>query len=310
MNKIIRIATRESQLALWQANHIRRCLLECHPDLTIELLPMRTSGDKFLKDKLKVIGSKGLFVKELEEALLTHQADLAVHSMKDVPASFPEGLILPIICERGNPLDAFVSSQFSNASQLPEKAIVGTSSLRRQAQILNLRPDLQVKTLRGNVQSRLKKLDQGEYDAIILASAGLERLSLDTRIADEFSPVDMLPACGQGALGIECRADDPELQSLISSLHHALSATCVEAERRVNAHMGGNCHAPIAVYCWPDVHNQLQMHARIFSVDGKTIISAKVNGMSENIETMAEECAESLTRQGGLKLIEMALKSS
>ena len=307
MEKIIRIATRKSQLALWQAQHIKDKLQQIHPQLSIELLPMHTSGDAFLKDKLQVIGGKGHFVKELEEALLDKRADLAVHSMKDVPATFPDGLGLHAICERANPLDAFVSPHDESVKQLPLGAIVGTASLRRQAQLLLLRPDLCIKTLRGNVQRRLEKLDAKECDAIILACAGLERLSLHARI-NQAMPADiMLPACGQGALGIECRNDDAQLHSLIKCLHHPLSATCIEVERQVNALMGGSCHAPIAVFCKPTSAHKISLTAQIYAADGKTAITACAQGDIKNSSLIAQECAQSLTGQGGLALIAQAL---
>lgn len=307
MKKIIRIATRESQLALWQAQSIKEQLQQLHPQLSVELLPMRTTGDTFLKDKLQVIGGKGHFVKELEEALLDERADLAVHSMKDVPATFPDGLDLPIICERANPFDAFVSPHYDSLDALPQGAVVGTASLRRQSQLLLLRSDLCIKTLRGNVQRRLEKLDARECDAIILACAGLERLSLQKRINHPMPAEVMLPACGQGALGIECRSQDRETQALIRPLHHALSAVCIATERQVNALMGGSCHAPIAVFCAPIANNKLSLQAQVYACDGQNSVSASVNGDIKNSALMAKECAQSLTEQGGLLLIAQSL---
>ncbi|MCC5791902.1 MAG: hydroxymethylbilane synthase [Legionellaceae bacterium] len=305
----LKIATRESQLALWQAQYVRSALLQAHPHLHIELLPMRTTGDRFLEDRLQRIGGKGHFVKELEEALLTGRADLAVHSMKDVPSHFPDGLILSAICERANPLDAFVSTQYNTLLELPPQAIVGTASLRRQAQILALRPDLRVNTLRGNLQTRLDKLRQGQFDAIILAAAGLERLQLQQHIKSVFNSDDMLPACGQGALGIECRADDLRVQALVASLHHAPTALCVHSERQVNACMGGSCHAPIAVFAELLGEDKLRLKARIFSSDGQSILATEQSGSADKAAEIAQHCADSLQAQGGMELIAQALQT-
>lgn len=306
MNPIIRIATRESQLALWQAKFIRDQLQQYYPFAEIHLLPMRTTGDAFLKDKLKVIGGKGHFVKELEEALLRGDADIAVHSMKDVPASFPDGLCLPIICQRDNPNDAFVSNNYAHLDTLPQGAVVGTSSARRQAQLLTYRPDLCIRTLRGNVQTRLKKLDDGEYDAIILACAGLERLALASRIRSELSAEQMLPACGQGALGIECRSNDKNIQTLLQALHDPASQQLVSAERRVNQQLGGHCHAPIAVFAQYIDTQRACIRARVFSEDGKQMLESHQQGPILRLEEMAMRCANELEEQGALALIEAA----
>ena len=262
--KKIRIATRKSLLALWQANSIREQLLALWPGLEVELLPMATSGDKFLKDKLLTIGGKGLFVKELEEALLDGRADIAVHSMKDVPIAFPEGLSLAAICTRHNPLDAFVSTAYANIESLPTGAVIGTSSLRRQSQLLAIRPGLMIRPLRGNIHSRLEKMDTEGYDAIILAAAGLERMDLHARIRQMLSPELMLPACGQGALGIECREDSQSVRQLLKPLDDEITALCVMTERRVNALLGGNCHTPLAVYCRP--------------IDATTLLLCRITG--------------------------------
>lgn len=237
--KTLKIATRQSPLALWQAEHIRARLQELHPDLTVELVKFVTQGDKILDTPLAKIGGKGLFVKELEAALLDGRADLAVHSMKDVPMALPEGLTLAVICEREDPLDAFVSNHFEKFADLPQGARVGTSSLRRKSQILKQRPDLQIIDLRGNVGTRLSKLDDGQYDAIILASAGLKRLGLEERIRHCIEPSVSLPAVGQGALGLECRADDQEVLALIQPLLHTETDVCVRAERAFNAYLEG-----------------------------------------------------------------------
>jgi len=302
--KHLRIATRQSPLALWQANYARTKLLEYWPSLTIELLPMTTSGDRFSDKKLLDIGGKGLFVKELEEALLDGRADLAVHSMKDVPATFPKGLVLDTIFARQSPTDAFVSNQFPSLASLPEGAVVGTSSLRRESQLLAFRPDLIIKPIRGNVGTRLKKLDTEDYAAIILATAGLERLGLDTRIQETLPITLMLPSPGQGALGIECREDDTELKQLLEPLHDAHSALCVQAERTVNAMLGGTCHTPVAVYCRELQNKQLSLDALVASADGTTIIRDTRLGTPDEALQLAELCANALLSQGAAALLQ------
>lgn len=300
--KILHIATRKSPLALWQAEWVRTQLLQHWPDRTINLLPMQTSGDKFLKDKLSVTGGKGLFVKELEEALIDGRADLAVHSMKDVPADLPEGLTIAALCERGNPFDAFVSD-YPDIQALPPNARIGTSSSRRQSQLLALRPDLQILTLRGNIQTRLQKLQDGFFEAIILATAGLERMNMQTHIRKILNPDDMLPACGQGALGVECRKNDAEILRLLSPLHHINTAQCVLAERKVNALLGGNCHIPLAVYCSIPAADQCRIEARILSFDGKIILQDIQQGALQEALTLAQYCADALMKQGALTLL-------
>jgi hydroxymethylbilane synthase len=301
--KILRIATRKSPLALWQAEHVRQMLLVHWPKLNIELLPMLTSGDKFTKDKLLAVGGKGLFVKELEEALLDKRADFAVHSMKDVPAEFPKGLILAAICKRDNPLDAFISLAYNNINALPQAAIVGTSSLRRQSQLLALRPDLIIRPLRGNIQTRLEKLQDGAYQAIILAAAGLERMGIQNPIQEKLDINTMLPACGQGALGIECRVDDIDLQTLLAPLNDPLSALCVHAERQVNALLGGNCHLPVAVFCQLQGMHNLHIQAKVLSEDGKICVSDSQTGIIDNASLIAERCATQLMDKGAKKLL-------
>ncbi|QMT58919.1 hydroxymethylbilane synthase [Legionella sp. PC997] len=302
-SRTLRIATRQSPLALWQANHVRNLLLNKWPNLQIDLLPMNTSGDKFLKDKLLAVGGKGLFVKELEEALLDKRADFAVHSSKDMPAEFPEGLGLAAICKRDNPFDVFVSYQHTDLQTLPAHSIVGTSSLRRQSQLLAYRPDLSVKSLRGNINTRLEKLKSGEYDAIILAAAGLERMGFMDSIQEQLSAEIMLPACGQGALAIECRADDHEMHALITELNDPVSAICVHTERKVNALLGGNCHVPLAVFCVPIENNQLSLQAKVLSLDGSQMIKSVQIGPLEQATRLAELCAQSLLAQGAANLL-------
>ncbi len=302
-SRTLAIATRQSPLALWQANHIREQLLKLWPKLHVELVPMVTSGDKFLKDKLLAVGGKGLFVKELEEALLDKRADLAVHSTKDMPALLPSGLSLSVICKRDNPFDALISHHYPNLNALPSQAIVGTASLRRQSQLLAYRPDLQIKTLRGNIQTRLGKLQAGEYDAIILAASGLERMNLQDSITELLSDELMLPTCGQGALCIESRTEDTEVQELIKPLNDPSSALCVQTERLVNAQLGGNCHVPLAVFCTITEENQLYLRARLLSTDGIVSISHSQTASQEQANLLARQCTESLFAQGAASLL-------
>ncbi|MDP3558907.1 MAG: hydroxymethylbilane synthase [Legionellaceae bacterium] len=247
MKKNLKIVTRESPLAMQQTQQVIQALKNFWPNLEIEVLPIVTTGDRFLDKKLITIGGKGLFVKELEDALLQNRADLAVHSMKDVPSTLPDSLHIACICARENPFDAWVSTQY-DWEKLPLGSIIGTSSLRRQSQLLRLRPDLIVKPLRGNIQTRLKKLETESFDGIVLAAAGLMRMGLNQRIRQIFSTEQMLPACGQGALALECRENDTELQALLKPLHDPDTALCVQIEREINLALGGNCHVPVAIY--------------------------------------------------------------
>lgn len=301
--RILRIATRQSPLALWQANHVREILLKQWPEMHIELLPMVTSGDKFLKDKLLASGGKGLFVKELEEALLNKQADIAVHSTKDMPADLPPGLSLSAICKRHNPFDALVSNQYSGLDSLPQGAIIGTSSLRRQSQLLAYRSDLQIKTLRGNINTRLAKLDAGDFHAIILAASGLERMGLEKSITEILSEDIMLPSCGQGALCIESRTDDQDILEIIKLLNDPVSALCVQTERDVNARLGGNCHVPLAVFCSPTATGQLLLKARILSLDGLEIIQDSRSGTMDQSSLLAKQCTQALLANGAAQLL-------
>lgn len=305
MTDIIRIATRQSPLALWQANFVGEKIKQHCPSIEIQLVPMITSGDKFLKDKLLAEGGKGLFVKELEEALLDNRADIAVHSMKDVPAAFPEGLSLTTICERHNPFDAFIafSKQYKTINDLPKASIIGTASLRRQSQLLALRSDLEIKLLRGNIHTRLTKLQNGEYDAIILAVAGLERMAMQDNISSILNEEMMMPACGQGALGIECRTNDINVQTLLDPLNDPMTSLCVKAERHLNAQLGGNCHTPIAIYCTTEPNEQIHIRARILTADGKTIISDHQRGHQTDSVNLANRCAENLLAKGANRLL-------
>lgn len=302
MMKTLKIATRQSPLALWQAEHIRARLEAMHADLTVELVTFVTQGDKILDTPLAKIGGKGLFVKELEAALIDGRADLAVHSMKDVPMALPEGLSLAVICEREDPLDAFVSNHYASFADLPQGAKVGTSSLRRKCQILKARPDLEIIDLRGNVGTRLSKLDDGQYDAIILASAGLKRLGLAERIRHTIQPDVSLPAVGQGALGLECRSQDQAVLDLILPLMHAETNVCVRAERAFNAYLEGGCQVPIAGYATLQ-NGQLQIEGRVGSVDGQTILKAVQFGAPEQAEMLGEELAKALLAQGAGELL-------
>ncbi|MFU2047316.1 hydroxymethylbilane synthase [Avibacterium gallinarum] len=301
--KLLKIATRRSPLALWQANYIKDRLTQLYPQLTVELVPMVTKGDVILDTPLAKIGGKGLFVKELENALLNGEADIAVHSMKDVPMQFPEGLGLSVICKREDPRDAFVSNSYRTLDELPEGAVVGTSSLRRQCQLKALRPDLNIQSLRGNVGTRLSKLDNGEYDAIILASAGLIRLGMADRIASFIDTETSLPAAGQGAVGIECRTDDVETQQLLAPLADAETTACVLAERAMNNHLQGGCQVPIAGYAVIR-DNQLYLKALVGKTDGSLIIRAENQSAVENSQELGVQVAESLLKQGADEILQ------
>jgi hydroxymethylbilane synthase len=291
------IATRESALALWQANHVRDRLMALHPGLKVELLGMTTQGDRILDVTLNKIGGKGLFVKELEQALHEGRADLAVHSLKDVPMVLPEGFALAAIGEREDPRDAFVSNAHRRLSELSPGAVVGTSSLRRESQLRARYPHLDIQPLRGNVNTRLRKLDEGQYAAIILAAAGLKRLGFESRIANLLEPEQSLPAAGQGALGIEIRADRQDLMPLLAPLHHAGTAACVRAEREVSRQLGGSCQVPLGAYA---VMREGALHLRGFvaTPDGKTLLQAEAMGNPEEPEALGKQLADSLRGQG------------
>ena len=291
----IRIATRKSALALWQAEYVKDCLEQAHPGLLVSLVPMVSRGDKLLDAPLAKIGGKGLFVKELETALLDNEADIAVHSMKDVPMDFPEGLGLFCICEREDPRDAFVSNTYDSLDALPPGSVVGTSSLRRQAQLLARRPDLKTHFLRGNVNTRLARLDAGEHDAIILAAAGLIRLGFEARIRASISVDDSLPAGGQGAVGIECRTADAEIHALLAPLHHAETAARVAAERALNKRLNGGCQVPIACYALLE-GEQLWLRGLVGQPDGGLLLRAE--GRGSDAEALGVQVAEQLLAQG------------
>lgn len=299
---VIRIATRKSLLALWQAEYVKAELERHHPGIDVRLVPLTSRGDKILDVPLAKVGGKGLFVKELEQALLESDADIAVHSMKDVPMEFPEGLGLAVICPREDARDAFVSNTYASLDELPAGSVVGTSSLRRQCQLLAKRPDLSVKFLRGNVQTRLQKLDDGEYDAIILAAAGLIRLQLQSRIRSAIAPEVSLPAGGQGAVGIECRLGDSATRALIAPLHHQATAEQVLAERAMNRRLQGGCQVPIACYA---LHQgeQLWLRGLVGSTDGKEMLFDEIRGPLHEAEAMGVALADRLLAAGADRIL-------
>lgn len=297
----IRIATRQSPLALWQAEYIQSRLRAIHTDLDVVLVPMTTKGDKILGTPLSKIGGKGLFVKELEQAMLDDHADIAVHSMKDVPYKFPDGLELKVICEREDPSDAFVSNNYHSLDDLPVGATVGTSSLRRKVQIKALRPDLTITDLRGNVGTRLSKLDMGQYDAIILASAGLIRLKLGDRIASRFTPEQLLPAPGQGAVGIEARSDNSELDQLLAPLQDSETAYRVKAERVITETLQASCSVPIAAFSTV-TDGVLSLKALVGGIDN-SMIEASAEGNVNDAESIGQTVANSLLEQGAKDMI-------
>ena len=296
------IATRRSRLALWQAEHIKQRLEARHAGLKVDLLPMSTRGDEMLEARLDQAGGKGLFIKELEVALAEGRADLAVHSMKDVPAEMPDGFVLAAITEREDPRDAFVSNRYATLAELPQRAVLGTSSLRRAAQIAERYPTLEMRTLRGNVETRLAKLDRGEYDAIVLAAAGLKRLGLGARIRAYLEPEQSLPAAGQGALGIECRADRKDVVALVAALADPATAACVRAERAVSRALGGNCALPLAAFARVN-GSQLKLAALVASVDGKRIARAECEGALAAPESLGERAADLLREHGAVEIL-------
>lgn len=296
------IATRESALALWQAHHVRDRLMSLHPGLRVELLGMTTQGDQILDVTLNKIGGKGLFVKELELALLEGRADIAVHSLKDVPMILPEGFALAAIGEREDPRDAFVSGKYRQLSELPPGAVVGTSSLRRESQLRARYPHLEIQPLRGNVNTRLRKLDEGLYDAIILAAAGLKRLGFADRIAALLEPEQSLPAAGQGALGIEIRSGREDLLPILAPLHHPETAACVRAEREVSRQLGGSCQVPLGAYAI--IRNEhLYLRGFVAQPGGTPFIHAEVSGSPEDPENLGSQLAQALREQGAEQII-------
>ncbi len=301
--EVLRIATRSSPLALWQANDVKARLEAVHPNLTVELLPIKTKGDKILDTPLAKIGGKGLFIKELEEAMLAGTADIAVHSMKDVPMELPPGFELPVICERDDPRDAFVSNQFETLDDLPQGARLGTSSLRRQSQMKALRPDLEVISLRGNVQTRLQRLDEGRFDAILLAAAGLRRLALTERIRSNLAPEQCLPAVGQGAVGIECREGDERVKALLAPLNHVDTWDRVVAERAMNRRLEGGCQVPIAGYAELE-GDTVWLRGLVASEDGTQVFTAEARAPRAEAEALGIRVAEDLLSQGAGEILQ------
>jgi hydroxymethylbilane synthase len=299
----LRIATRKSPLALWQAEHVARLLRAAYPGLDVELVTMTTRGDRILDVPLAKVGGKGLFVKELEQGLLEHRADIAVHSMKDVPVDLPPELHVPVVLAREDPRDAFVSARYGGFEELPLGAVVGTSSLRRQVQMLARRPDLRVLPLRGNVGTRLERLDRGEYDAILLASAGLKRLGAGERIRACLSPDVLLPAIGQGAIGIECRRGDERVAGLIGWLDDPPTHTCVAAERALNERLAGGCQVPIAGHA-ELVAERLRLRALVGRPDGSEVVRADAAGAAGDAEVLGHSVAEDLLARGARAILE------
>ncbi|HFC6352058.1 TPA: hydroxymethylbilane synthase [Neisseria elongata] len=300
------IASRESMLAMWQAEHIKGRLKALYPDCEVEILGMTTRGDQILDRTLSKIGGKGLFIKELEQALQDGRADLAVHSIKDVPMELPEGFVLAAIGERASPFDAFVSNQYARLEDMPEGAIVGTSSLRREAQLRAKFPHLTIQPLRGNVQTRLSKLDNGDYDAVILAAAGLQRLGLDGRIREILSPADSLPAAGQGALGIEIAARRTDLADILRPLNHEETAACVTAERALARALGGSCQVPLAAYCVME-DGLLTLNGLVGHPDGSVIIEASAQAPAAYADALGRAVAKRLADDGAEELIAAVL---
>ena len=300
------IASRESMLAMWQAEHIKGRLKALYPDCEVEILGMTTRGDQILDRTLSKIGGKGLFIKELEQALQDGRADLAVHSIKDVPMELPEGFALAAIGERASPFDAFVSNQYARLEEMPEGAIVGTSSLRREAQLRAKFPHLTIQPLRGNVQTRLSKLDNGDYDAIILAAAGLQRLGLNGRIREILSPADSLPAAGQGALGIEIAARRTDLADILRPLNHEETAACVTAERALARALGGSCQVPLAAYCVME-DGLLTLNGLVGHPDGSVIIEASAQAPAAYADALGRAVAKRLADDGAEELIAAVL---
>ena len=299
---VLRIATRRSPLALWQAEHVAGALRARNPGLEIELVAMRTSGDKLLDAPLAMVGGKGLFIKELEHSLLDGRADIAVHSMKDVPVELPPELHLPVIMARADPRDALVSTRFGELEALPPGASVGTSSLRRRCQLAARRPDLRIENLRGGVDTRLRRLEHGDFDAIVLAVSGLERGGHGARVTEALDVTTMLPAAGQGALGIECRHGDARVEALIAPLACLRSSTCVLAERAFNRRLDGGCQVPIAAYATLE-GGVLSLRGLVASLDGAQVLRSQVQGRGDEAESLGVEAAAAVLEQGAGEIL-------
>ena len=304
MNKTLKIATRKSPLALWQAEHVKARLEALYPGLTVELIKMTTKGDQILNSPLSKIGGKGLFIKELEVGMMEGVADIAVHSMKDVPYEIPPGFELGAILERENPFDAFVSNQYNSIEDLPQGAKVGTCSMRRIVQLKDKRPDLEILDLRGNVNTRLKKLDDGEFDAIILACAGLIRLKFEDRIKQEIPAIDSLPAVGQGAVGIEIRENDTEILDLIKPLIDEQTTYRVSSERAMNARLEGGCSVPIAGYATIS-GDQINLTGLVGNVESGVILKHQVTGHVSEAESLGVSLADTLIEMGAKDILKV-----
>jgi hydroxymethylbilane synthase len=302
MTGVVRIATRRSPLALWQAEHVGQCLTAVHAELKVSLVPIVTEGDRIQDRALAAVGGKGLFVKELENALLSGEADIAVHSMKDVPAQLPDGLRIGAVLRRADARDAFVSNENARLAALPQGARIGTSSLRRQCQLLRTRPDLELVVLRGNVETRLRKLDAGEFAATVLAVAGLERLGLAERVRERLSPRQMLPAAGQGVIGVECRAADPRIRDLIVPLEDAPTRLSLAAERAFAGRLGGSCQSPIAGYAELD-GKSLSLRGLVGSPDGKQFYEDRITGPAHEAASLGARLATRLMEAGAAALL-------
>jgi len=301
--KTIRLGTRKSQLALWQAHYVRDALTRLHPDLRVELVTMTTEGDRILDRSLAKVGGKGLFIKELEQGLLENRTDIAVHSMKDVTATLPPGLHLSVVCEREDPRDAFISNRYATLDALPQGARVGTSSLRRQCQLRAAYPHFEIVTLRGNVNTRLAKLDAGEFDAILLAVAGIKRLGMEERIRQRLDPSVSLPAVGQGAVCIECRESDAATNEFLAPLNHRETQICVTAERAMNAHLEGGCQVPIGGYA--ELHgDQLHLRGLVGEPDGSRLLRAELRGPAMQAEQLGAQLAQQLLVQGAKDILD------
>ena len=300
--QVIRIGTRGSELALWQANHVAGLLNECHPDVRTEIVPIKTEADRRLDVSLSEVGGKGLFIKELEHSLLENHIDIAVHSMKDVTVNLPPEFRIDVILDRGNPYDALVSNRYVSIDELPADSVIGTCSLRRKTQLQNVRPDLRFEILRGNVTTRLARLDNDEFDAIVLAVSGLMRLGRENRITQELAGINHIPSPGQGALGIECRSDDFRVQELIAPLNHEPSRIAVHAERLANRELGGSCVAPVGIHALIS-NEQMKISGSIGSLNGSGTLRSSTEGTTAESVRIAQVLADNLNKQGAQEIL-------
>ncbi|HCY86832.1 MAG TPA: hydroxymethylbilane synthase [Desulfobacteraceae bacterium] len=304
MKTHVRIGTRGSQLALWQANHVKSCIEDAFPDITVEIITIKTTGDRITDRPLAAVGGKGLFVKEIEAALLEERVDLAVHSMKDMPGELPPGLVIGAIPERENPFDVMISREGKVLADYPQNAVIGTSSLRRGSQLKHARPDLTIRSIRGNLDTRLKKLKSGDYDAIVLAAAGLRRLGQAEEITEYLSETTMVPAVGQGALCIETRENDLEMAPIMDALDHGPTRVCVEGERAFLKQVEGSCHIPVACFGKIQEDESVLLTAVVASEDGQDVIKEKITASATEVEAKGRELAEQLLANGGKRILE------